>query len=234
MRYVIAIIIAVCAAGCMHPVGVVAEKERVEHPPQGILGYHMGYTPPFSPAIGGLGDARFRAGTVVDIDVGYQFRGRLRWLSNYGVARQSLELRILEHILPIDRDGDLYWGKAQILYAIPTYRISFMPTEGTGMGAHFDLGGGGGIPIIFESGDLKRDDALSGVNNDIAAGPFGIVALGFGLDWFPSKNTCITLNARGATGSGAFQWKQDDVPLEGVGRMYVTNLYLTLGIRFQF
>jgi hypothetical protein len=227
-------VFVVCAAGCMHPVAIVAEKERIDYPAQGILGYHLGYTPPMSPAVGGVGESRYRAGTVMDIEVGYQFRGRLRWLSNYGVARHSLELRILEHILPLDRDGDLFWGKAQILYVIPTYRISFMPGEGGVVGAHVDFGGGGGLPIIFESGDMKRDDALTGVNNDIAAGAFGIVSLGFGMDFFVADNTSISVGARIGTGSGKFQWKQDDVPLDGIGRMYVTNIYLTVGVRFQF
>lgn len=224
---------AVFAAGCAHPVQAVRDTDRARFPARGVFEFSTGLTPKLSPVIWGLEDSRVLTGSASNVHIGYMFRGQVHGLTHYSVIRNSLEFRLQELILPLYRGG-LHWGNVQILYAIPVYRLNLMPEEGDFFGAHFEIGGGGGLPFFVKSGDLKEWDAQNGIYTEIIPGEIGTFSLGLGADLYVSKGTCVTIDARGALGTGRFTWKENDVVVPGVEHYSVANVQFTVGIRFLF
>lgn len=108
-----------------------------------------------------------------------------------------------------------------------------MPKNQSGFAYHATFGGGFVSSKLEKSNDLKDIESSGGVSIDISNDDAFMYQVGFGIDYFLTRNIALTLDNRIVGGNIYSKWDFSNGDLENF-TLYASNFQLLIGVRLWF
>ncbi len=177
-------------------------------------------------AVGGFPDTEFKSTTIYGASAMYRFSGGF-----------ALELAAERLEMDLEESGEGF-GTLEMTPVMVLLKWQGMPSGGTGLTWHADIGGGINLTNFNKGSVVTGVEQDYGVQFTIDMDNSYVFELGAGLDYFFSNRFSIGLDGRILSGDVGTSWESSGptgtTDNEYIDTFHVSNFQVLFGLRFWF